>query len=362
MKYDFATKQSIGIKGNPVTKLCNQLRGFTMDELIESCDDKNYANFLRFIQREEGLRRYGSIVINNIGTILDRVPKYSNYEQIFSAGINEIISSREVFKYTIKDIPKSLIKLCKDKEIKISNRFLESWKENPDFYLLAYQTEYMSLTDDDIYEILSRNLEYWENDKRIYQTYYNKLLNEYGYKAKSLMLYIDELKTLEALDDISFIIREIYDYAKMMNQISPKFDKYPRNFLTTHKIACRNYNRLKEKFEEDIFNTRINRNYEYTYKDYIFIYPNTTQDIKDEAVMQNNCVASYIKDVMDGYCHILFLRHKDNTEKSLVTVEVRNNQIVQAKRKFNANVTEEDQKAIDAWNKKYSAREKEVAA
>lgn len=85
--------------------------------------------------------------------------------------------------------------------------------------------------------------------------------------------------------------------------------------------------------------------------------------IKDEAVQQNNCVASYIDKVLDGKCHILFLRKKDSLDKSLVTIEVNayTNTIVQAKGKFNRDTTEEENKVIEAWNKKYSKR-KDVAA
>lgn len=183
------------------------------------------------------------------------------------------------------------------------------------------------------------------------------MLDEYGYTAKPLLLYIDQLKTFEAIENISYLMSELYDYANMMKTISPKFDKYPRHFLTTHKIACRNYNRLKKEFAEDIFKQRINKQYECTFGDYVFIYPDSTQEIKDEATSQNNCVASYIDKVIDGKCHILFLRKKDKPNESLVTIEVRNNYIVQAKRRFNDDVTSEDQKAIEAFNKKFINKE-----
>ena len=45
--------------------------------------------------------------------------------------------------------------------------------------------------------------------------------------------------------------------------------------------------------------------------------------------------------------------------KKIDIVEIRNNKIVQAKRRFNYSVTAAEQEAIDAWNKKYST---EVAA
>ena len=133
--------------------------------------------------------------------------------------------------------------------------------------------------------------------------------------------------------------------------------------MTTHRIASRNYNRLRQSYSEELFHKKICKKFEYSYGKYKFLYPSCTQDIKDEAVQQNNCVASYIDKVLDGKCHILFLRKKDSLDKSLVTIEVNayTNTIVQAKGKFNRDTTEEENKVIEAWNKKYSKR-KDVAA
>ena len=98
VKYDFATKTAIGIKGKPVKGLQSQLSGMTIRELIDCCDDEKYAKFLSFVKREES-RGYP---IYNIGTILSRVPLYSNYEQLFSAGIDDILDDKNKFK--IKEV------------------------------------------------------------------------------------------------------------------------------------------------------------------------------------------------------------------------------------------------------------------
>lgn len=355
VKYDFAVKKAIGKSGKYVKDLRSQLSGMTMRDLIECCEDKKYAKFLKFVQNKS----YYSI--ENIGTILSKVPMYAQYEQIFSAGFEDIVESGR-FSKTINEIPKSLIKVAKDRMIKISDNFCDYWSHNPDAHYIGYCQEYISLTDNDILSIWSNDdSNYDRNSHRwVYYSYFNKLIDEYGYTAKALFNYVDALKTYEALEDVRYIMRELYDYAKMMKAISNKFDKYPRNFLTTHKIACRNYSRLKKEFEEDVFKSRIVKEYECAFGDYQFIYPKSTQEIKDEAVQQNNCVASYIDDVIDGKCHILFLRKKDKPGVSLVTIEIRNNKIVQAKRKFNCPVTEEDQKVIDAWDKKFSKKERAV--
>ena len=354
VKYDFATKTAIGIKGKPVKDLRSQLRYYTLDELYECFDDKKYANFLKFIRRSE----YNCI--SNIGSILDKVPLYSKFEQIFSAGIDDIINDGKYFKYTINELSKSLIKLCKEHEIKLSNNMVGYFIDNPAAYLIAYDLDFLSLTDTDILAV-------WKKEKNIdrlnntYQSCLGNLINKFGYRAKDLWLYIDRIKTFEAIEDMNYLLTELCDYANMMKQLSPKYDKYPRNLLTTHRIACRNYNRMKKEFSEEIFKKRINKQYECSFGDYIFIYPKSTQDIKDEAVSQNNCVASYIDKVIDGKCHILFLRKKNKPDDSLVTIEVRDDRIVQARRRFNDPVTDEDQIAIDSFNKKFEKKEKKVA-
>lgn len=353
VKYDFATKTCIGKMGRPVNNLCSQLRGLTIDELCDCCVDKQYGKFLRFVKRNGA--EYGC-EISNIGTVLDRVPRFSNFEQIFSAGINDIVDSN--LRYGINDIPKSLIKICKAHNIKVSNQFLEFYKQNPDAYFIAYNLDYISLTDNDIYNILTcnstkRDGNDWTWTWRRYSIFV-ELIDEYGYNAKALLLYLDHLKTFEALDDMYWLLREIEDYARMMKQISPKFDKYPKHFLTTHKIASRNYNRLKQQFDEEKFKNGINLEMEHTFGDFCFIYPKCIQDIKDESVQMSNCVSSYVQKVIDKQCDILFLRYKDSPDKSLVTIEVRNGKIVQALQRYNHPLTREQQEAVDKWNKWYA--------
>lgn len=356
VKYDFATKSAIGIKGNPVKNLCGQLSRMTMDDVIECCSDPKYANFLKFVQKQY------PYYISNIGTILSHVSDFARFEQIFSAGIDDLISFRQ-FKGSINDIPKSMLKMARSRNITISDKTCSFWKRNPNAHCIGYDIDYISLDDSDLFYVWASYTYYYDQNRGtdVCYSYFNELIERYGYNAKSLFLYVDTLKTYEAIEDVSYLMRELCDYASMMSKISPKYDKYPRHFLTTHRIATRNYNRLKKEFNENLFKGRVNKAYEYKFKDYCFIYPDSTQDIKDEAVQQNNCVASYIDKVIDGKCHIMFLRKRETPDKSLVTIEIRNNQIVQALRRFNNPITEKDQEAIDAWNKKFENKEIKVA-
>ena len=237
----------------------------------------------------------------------------------------------------------------------LDDDLLAAYIAMPDAFQTACKFEYQTLDKcRHIPSILKRIYCGWPKPEYTVQ----KLIEEHGYTVKALFQYIDHLMTYEAIEGESRLVGEILDYARMMHEISPKFDKYPRNFLTTHRIACRNYNRLKKQFDEQKFQKRRDPSLECKIGRYVFIYPNTPQDIKDEAVQQNNCVASYIDRVIDGHCHILFMRYAGCPDQSLVTIEVRGNKIVQALQRYNQPMTEEQRRAVDAWNKRYENKEK----
>lgn len=360
VSYNLATAETIGKTGKPVKGIQPQLAGYSLLDMIASFEDENYSRFLNFldrnfINRSESSECYGRRVnkCSNIGTFLSKVKFYSRFEQIFSAGIKKV---DRTFTGEISDIPSGLIKLCRENgNINLTDEVLCSYKQNPDFFAWAVSNKFMYLGTQDVISLIIEP-KYYRIDSMSYSRgvdWYFKTLLVWGYSYKHLLEYLDGLVAFEALT--YYVIKELFDYARMMRQISPFYEKYPKNFLTTHKIAIRNYERLKQEFEEDLFkNIRdqaISDKLEYKSGDYIMVYPKTTQEIKDEAVQQNNCVASYIKDVMDSKCHILFMRHKDEPEKSLVTIEVSGNKVIQAKEKYNQECNQSEKDFIDKYNK-----------
>ena len=365
VRYDLSNGQTLGKSGKPVKDICTQLRGYDILSVINSFEDENYRNFLKFVDSrvnrstaiQSSYYRRGRRVdkVRNVGSFLSRIRSFSNYEQFFACGIKDMEYAHD---WDISKIPKGLLKLCRENNIKLTQKLRDAYIQKPNDFNNVMNMDFYSLSKNDVLNVLidSASSSYYYRMPLV-----RDLVDNYNYKIQSLFTYFDNLITYEALDGIYNVLREFHDYVTMVSRISPKYEKYPKNFLTTHKIACRNYNRLKEHFEELDFQKRIDKTLEYACGDYKFVYPETTQDIKDEAVQQNNCVASYIKRVIDGQCHILFMRRKDDLTHSLVTIEVRDNKIVQAKGKFNRDVTSEEQEAIDKWNKKFEKKEEEAA-
>ena len=71
--------------------------------------------------------------------------------------------------------------------------------------------------------------------------------------------------------------------------------------------------------------------------------------LQDESKQQNNCVRTYAEKYADGTCDIYFMRDIQNPKKSLVTVEVKNNKVVQSRIKNNNDPNEKQLKFLDRW-------------
>src|SRR5699024_11956703 len=90
---------------------------------------------------------------------------------------------------------------------------------------------------------------------------------------------------------------------------------------------------------------------EYGNDEYGIISPKKPKDLIEEGSSLSHCVGSYAKDIISGRCKIYFLRHIDDLETSLATVEVRNGDIVQARGMRNKSLDVEQNEFINEWAK-----------
>lgn len=344
VKYDLSCGMMIGKRGKPVQGLQSQLAGLQIGEVINSFEDDRYRAFLNFVRRQRSGYYY-----SNLGTFLTRVRDMSRFEQFFAAGITNFTSD---FKYQLKDVPRDLIKMSQEYNFKLTNDCIVQIKNHRDIIRNILKMEFQTITT---LNILNNVVGATRMDDYYYGNQcqsFNELITRYNYNYETLMHYVDNLMTYEGIDRLSDAFRELRDYARMMSGLSPRYEKYPKNFLTTHRIAARNFNRLKQKFSEDGY-AKVrdeNQDLKWTVDDFKFIYPKTTQDIKDEASMQQHCVASYIQRVIDGQCHIIFMRYKDDPGQALITLEVRDGRVTQSKGKFNRDPYQPEVEAIKKYN------------
>lgn len=176
-----------------------------------------------------------------------------------------------------------------------------------------------------------------------------KLVKDYKVNLVTLMNYLKKQK-------LSYYqTPDYFDYIKMAKQfnidLTDKKYLYPNNFRNAHDNLFEQIQILKNPYINDKIQNLAKilsiNNYE---DDTYVIYPAASiTDLIDESSQQSNCVRIYSEMIANGECQIYFMRKKDNINKSLVTIEVRNCKIVQARIKYNELPTNEENVALKKW-------------
>lgn len=169
---------------------------------------------------------------------------------------------------------------------------------------------------------------------------YCKPIDLYNYKLKpeNVHEYLDYLKFAK---ELGFNLRDKkYLYPKHLKQKHDEFMeqvKINKDKKINRKIKAKYKKLLKNQFQ----------NHKY------IIFP--AQDIEsliEESKQQNNCVKTYAERIANDKCDIYFMRYLKTQEKSLVTIEVKNNKVVQQRIKNNDQTTLEQKKFLERWEQK----------
>lgn len=177
----------------------------------------------------------------------------------------------------------------------------------------------------------------------------------------SSLNYFDELNSkldiLKALNnglnkDNESIYRDYLDFAERLKfNMKDKKILYPDNLKQAHdqllkQIKDNEDKKMVEDIEKRYIELKGN-----TYKDKKYIiYPVPSYaDLLLESSMQHNCVRTYNFRYANHEIDLYFMRLISNQEKSLVTIEVKDNMVVQSKIKNNQTPTKEQLKFIESW-------------
>ena len=178
------------------------------------------------------------------------------------------------------------------------------------------------------------------------------------YSFGKFMDYVCEEACNQGFQSLSDFIKELKDYLAMCETMEIKPTLYSSYLKQTHDILARNYKIKLTAEQEEIFKKRYEDFKDYKAKDgkYIITHPSCAEDIKKEGYDLNHCVSSYISRVIQGSSKIIFLRYLKNITKSLVTIEICDNAIVQARGASNRGITQPEFAAICEYAKKAELR------
>lgn len=150
----------------------------------------------------------------------------------------------------------------------------------------------------------------------------------------------------------TYIYKDYLRFAKMLG-FDLKNNRYafPKNLKEEHDKLEKQYKIQNKAILQKAIIKRgqeLSAN-QYQDKKFIILPARTLKDLQNESKQQNNCVRTYAEKYAEGICDIYFMRNVDNPKKSLVTVEVKNNKVVQSKMKNNATPTDKQLQFLKNW-------------
>lgn len=180
------------------------------------------------------------------------------------------------------------------------------------------------------------------------------LISAEGYNLKRLMEYcISELPMYQGITSVSEGTTLIRDYVRMSKEMGFEYDKYPKSLKKSHDIAMVNYRAFKNDLKEEDFFIATSAYKELedlrNRSEYVILIPEKPEEIVEEGNTLHHCIASYLKRVQEGQTKILFMRKKESLESPLVSIEVKDGRVVQARGKSNRSVTTEEREYLNKW-------------
>jgi len=177
------------------------------------------------------------------------------------------------------------------------------------------------------------------------------LVDRHKFNFKSLMEYIfNYLQPFEAINS-NEALSILNDYYDMASVIGRKVKKYPKYLRSMHDIISANYNAHKKEYDELKFQQMMRKELLYKDREFCIVLPESSKDIVREGTDLNHCVSSYVDKVLQGSTYIAFLRATKKPEQSLVTVEVQDTRVIQAKGSYNRAMTPEEKKFLEKFCK-----------
>ena len=156
---------------------------------------------------------------------------------------------------------------------------------------------------------------------------------------------------------LSKSLYEYDDYLRFAKELKYNLkDKkilYPSNLKEAHDKALKQLEIVRNKKFDNAISKRYKKliKNKFNNKKYIIFPAKNVEALVDESSQQNNCVRTYAASVAKGECDIYFMRYLESENKSLVTVEVRNNKVVQKRTKNNFETTKEQDRFLSKWEK-----------
>ena len=265
--------------------------------------------------------------------------KQETYEELVESG--EIDLAYDLLPYIHA---KDVFHLTEEEWADLIKRNI-TYREDLDFYQIRVRSMYSIYLRQEHHKFgsfdISKSGVYWapisgENPiLELAEKYYKDENIRKDYTFRKYVDYVINETVNQGYTSISYFTSELDDYLRMCRLSDAKPSLYTNHLSQTHDILARNYKISVSAEQEATFKSKYEGFNKVIVNDYVVKAPTCSKDVSKEGSELNHCVGSYIKRIINGETLIYFLRDKHDENTSLLTFEVRNNEIVQVRGKFN---------------------------
>lgn len=239
-------------------------------------------------------------------------------------GIKDKMANYEVFHYTEDE----WIKMAKD---------INKMQEDLQFYDIGYNEYRWRCDTPEKFRLFTTLINAYSSSKRFQENYtFGKFAN-----------YIVNETINQGYTNITGYIKELDDYIIMCSDHDVRPSLYTSYLKLTHDIMARNQKiRITPDIEAQLREAYSTYNKTIEDDGYKIIAPKSAKEIIEEGNELNHCVASYIKRICNNECLIFFFRKTGEENQSYITLEVVDNEIVQARGQHNHQPNDEESKIL----------------
>jgi len=317
--------------------------GFSTEDII--CKEEKFDTV---IKRTISMNR----TCNNIASFLERLNDALVYENYDTQGIKtECKVKRKYDRYFPKVVltqplefySKNTIKFFKEFNIEVTYYVEKVFVENYEFWTKTVDKIYMSdMSNEDKKGAFETIIDDWD---------FKELVVRHGYDEMTLLKFIYEYLIPFENYRASNALSDLRDYYEMASKIGRSVKRYPKYLRSMHDIITSNYNAFKKDYDERLFSNLMKTELEHDGVTYCIRVPKNSKDICKEGTALNHCVGSYVDKILRGETYIFFLREKKTPDDSLVTLELKDGALTQAKGSYNRPVTDEERKYLESYCK-----------
>lgn len=216
----------------------------------------------------------------------------------------------------------------------------------------------------------------WEQIRRMAQYARNFAIYMRHSTPHKMLKYIEGLKSEGPCAMRNQEVNDYHDYLQLAAGLGYNLDDdwilYPKNLKERHDQLTEEQNERKvelEKESDDKKDRRLKRTikrkgwtrYEMETEELLIRLPECAHEIRKEGNAQHHCVATYMDRMVAGETCILFIRKKEEPDKSYYTVEVRDNEVIQVRGKYNVAPSEDVEEFMKIFKKNIRKAERKAS-